>query len=229
MVLPMTKRSQLALILALLTAPALLACTEAETDSETVAQEDGTDTEEDGTDTEAEALLTAADLVGDWASAGCESYPDGMGGENHLTRSFSLDEQSWRLDLALFGDPDCSFPLFSVAIDGPYTLGEASPVVEGATEGDFGFAKIVWTAEFEDLAELFTANGCGTEPWVVGEPQDVSDTGCIGVAHPIASCPTDHDIVALDGDALYFGERITDMCAPEGRPAALNAYSVVRQ
>jgi hypothetical protein len=56
----------------------------------------------------------------------------------------------------------------------------------------------------------------------------VSTTGCIGVAHPVAECPIDHDVVALSGDDLFFGERITDMCKEEGRPQALGPYPVVR-
>jgi hypothetical protein len=35
-------------------------------------------------------------------------------------------------------------------------------------------------------------------------------------------------VVALSGDDLFFGERITDMCKEEGRPQALGPYPVVR-
>ncbi len=178
---------------------------------------------------EADATLAPADLVGEWRSGECEAYPDGMGGMNYLQRNFTLDESEWHLDLDLYGDPECSFALFSAEISGPYALLGESEAVPGATEGNFDFASIVWTAHFEDMATLFTDSGCGSAPWVVGEPQDVSATGCIGVAHPISECATDHDIVSIDGDELFFGERVTDMCEVAGRPTALNTYPVIRQ
>ena len=172
--------------------------------------------------------LTPAELVGSFASAGCEAYPNGMGGNNYLTRAFTLTETSWHLDLVLFADEACTTKLFTAVIDGPYALLGASATVAGATEGDFSFTTIVWTAHLPAMADTFTMSGCGSEAWEVEVPQDVTATGCIGVAHPIAQCPTEHDVVALTGDELYFGERITDMCAEAGRPAALAAYSVVR-
>ena len=60
-------------------------------------------------------------------------------------------------------------------------------------------------------------------------PQDVTEKGCIGVAHPVAECPEEFDVVSIDGDELYFGERVTDMCKEEGRPAALSPYAVFKQ
>lgn len=178
---------------------------------------------------EQDAALEPADITGEWRSGSCEIYPDGMGGENYLQRSFEIDASEWHLDLDLFADPECGVPLFSVVIDGPYELLGESELVSGATEGNFSYGSIVWTAHLEDMATLFTDSGCGATPWVVGEPQDVSDTGCIGFAHPIADCPTDHDLISLEGDALFFGQRVTDMCEASGRPVALNDYAVERQ
>ncbi len=174
-----------------------------------------------------DGLLTGADLVGDWSSSGCEAYDDGNGGTNYLTRSFSLTDTRWSLDLTIYGDPDCTYGLFSSAIEGPYTLGGAASV-EGATNGDFGFTTNVWTPLVEDLATVFEQSGCASGAWEVGVGQDVTETGCIGVAHPIAECPVEFDIVKVDGDDLYFGARVTDMCVESGRPTALAAYPVSR-
>lgn len=175
------------------------------------------------------ADVQPAELVGRWISEGCEAYPNGMGGENYLKRDFTLTETTWKLDLIIYGDPGCATPFFQAVIDGPYSLGGASAAVPGATEGDFAFTTIVWTARQQAAADLFNMSGCGAGGWMVDVPQDVGATGCIGVAHPIADCPKEHDIIALDGDALSFGQRITDMCTPAGRPTALNSYPVVRQ
>lgn len=173
--------------------------------------------------------LVAEDLAGRFVSGGCEDYPDGMGGHNYLTRDFTLTATTWHLGLTIFMDDACATPLFTAVVDGPYTLGAASATVAGATEGTFGFTTIVWTAHQEFMAETFNNSGCGAGGWVVGEAQDVTATGCIGVAHPVAECPEEYDVVALAGDDLFFGERVTDMCKLEGRPAALGAYPVSRQ
>ena len=170
--------------------------------------------------------LTASDIVGRWSSPGCEAYDDGQGGHNYLTRTFELTETSWHLDLVVFGDADCSFPLFSGAIDGPYVLGDASASVAEATEGTFSYTSIQFTAHTADLAAAFTGAGCGAEAWEVDVPQEVSGTGCIGVAHDIDECPAEYDLVGLVGGQLYFGERVTDMCTVEGRPAALGPYGL---
>jgi hypothetical protein len=171
--------------------------------------------------------LTPDALAGHYVSAGCEAYPDGMGGTNYLTRDFTLTTTTWHLDLVIYMDMACTTALFSAAIDGPYTLGGAAAVA-GATAGEFAFTTNVWTAHQQFMADTFTMQGCGADPWMIEVPQDVTTTGCIGVAHPIADCPKEYDIVSLADEDLYFGERITDLCAPTGRPAALGTYPVVR-
>ena len=174
-----------------------------------------------------DAQLTGAQLAGAWSSTGCEAYDDGNGGTNYLTRAFTLTESRWSLDLTIYGDPDCTYGLFTSAIEGPYTLGGAATVA-GATNGDFGFTTNVWTPLVEDLATVFEQSGCGSGVWEVGVGQDVTETGCIDVAHPITDCPVEYDIVQVDGDDLYFGARVNDMCEESGRPTALAAYPVSR-
>lgn len=181
---------------------------------------------ESGTGDSGSGALTASDIAGRWVSGGCEAYDDGQGGKNYLTRDFTFTESSWHLELGLFGDEGCTYGLFTVVIDGPYTLGALSSVAEGATDGTFSFQSNVWTALDQGLADTFTGAGCGSEPWVVGVSQDVTQTGCIGVAHPIAECPAEYDLVGLRDGQLYLGERITDMCTEAGRPQALGPYGL---
>ena len=174
--------------------------------------------------------LQPADIEGAWASNTCEAYPDGQGGTSYLTRAFDFTPSRWELQLDVFGDADCSFPLFSALIEGPYRLDGPSPTVDEATLGQFAFASNVWTAHQPDLAAVFDASGCGDEAWVVGEPQSVQTTGCIGIAHPAADCPDgEYDLVGKIDGVLYLGERITDMCVEEGRPAALGSFGLAAE
>jgi hypothetical protein len=173
--------------------------------------------------------IATSELVGTWSSAVCEAYPDGNGGTTYLERSFAFTDSTWSLDLDVFGDEGCTVPLFSAAIRGGYAVGAASSTVEGATEATFDFDENVWTAHDPALADLFTASGCGTEPWEVGVAQSVSETGCIGVAHPKDECPIEYDLLMRDGDDLYFGARTTDLCTVDGRPTALAPYAVVAE
>lgn len=201
-----------------------LGCSGSDKSTESGTGDSGT--EDSATEDSGTAALTSSETAGHWVSGGCEAYDDGQGGKNYLLRDFTLTETDWHLELGLFGDEGCSYGLFKVVIDGPYALGDLSSVTEGATEGTFSFKSNVWTALDQGLADTFTGAGCGSEPWVVGEPQDVTQTGCIGVAHPIADCPSEYDIVGLRDSKLYFGERITDMCSEAGRPKALGAYGL---
>jgi Adenomatosis polyposis coli down-regulated 1 len=173
--------------------------------------------------------LTGKDVAGHWVSKGCESYPNDQGNETHLTRDFTLTEAEWDMKVALFGDEACSYPLFTVHVHGPFTLGDPSDQVEGATEGEFGFDTIEWTAHDQGMAETFTAAGCGSAVWSVNEPQDVTATGCIGVSHSKADCPKEFDLVSVEDDELHFGARVTDLCKEEGRPTALSAYAVYEE
>ncbi len=175
------------------------------------------------------SALTGGDIAGRWVSGGCESYDNGQGGKNYLTRDFTLTTNTWHLELSVFGDEACSYRLFSAVIDGPYSLGELSTVAQGATNGNFGLQTDFWTAYDQGMADTFTSAGCGSAPWEVGVPQEVTETGCIGVAHPVSECPEEYDIVGLLDGKLHFGERITDMCSEAGRPKALVVYGLNAQ
>jgi hypothetical protein len=147
----------------------------------------------------------------------------------HITRDFVITERSWWLDLGVYQDKDCRQGFFSARIQGPYRLLDFSTDVAGATRGNFSYASIQFTAQAGAAASLFDQAGCGGGSWVVGVPQEVGQTGCIGVAAKIADCPIDHDLVKLEGDQLFFGARETDMCKPEGRPKKLNVAPLVRR
>ena len=175
------------------------------------------------------AALVSQDIVGEWSSESCEAYPDGQGGTNYVSRTFTETPTKWDLNLTVFGGDACSFPLFSSNVGGPFRLQTLSSSVNGATEGTFELEYNDWTAHAENIVTTLEQSGCGTGEWSVGLAQDVTETGCFGVAKPKSDCAAEYDVVSIDGDKLFFSERITNMCAPEGRPAALNSCAVIRQ
>jgi hypothetical protein len=136
--------------------------------------------------------------------------------------TFDLTETDWTVDYAAFGDARCEQPSLTVHIEGPYTLGEASKAVNGAREGNFGFARKFVTPHTEGAAGFLT-QACGGGTFAVGTSSDIT-AGCAGLgAYPIEQCATDHDIVHLAGNVLRFGARPADnnMCSPDKRPTAL--------
>lgn len=168
-------------------------------------------------DPEPEPQPSAADIADRWASA-CVDPGNGQG----FTLTFDLTETTWALDYAAFADAACATPNLTVHIEGGYELGAASAAVEGAREGDFGFGVKTVTPHSAGAADFLTM-ACGGGTFADGVATDIA-AGCAGLgAYPIADCPTDHDIVALDGDTLRFGARPADndMCTPDKRPTAL--------
>jgi hypothetical protein len=166
------------------------------------------------------------DLAGTWASATCES----AGNNNYIQRHFTLTENTWTLNLVAFGDAQCQAKLFTARIQGPYTLVKDSEAVPGATEGNFGFGELYMTPHMQPLADAFQNAKCGSGTWKVGEEQRTTETGCL-FFKPTSACGTDHDLVKVEGNQLFFGQRPADndMCAPEKRPAALAALPVVKR
>jgi hypothetical protein len=169
------------------------------------------------------------DLQGAWTSEVCESMPNPDGSKTYFQRHFTLTEKDWTLHFNAFGDPGCSVKLFTARVEGPYTLLKDSGKVEGATEADFGFGRHYMTAYVQPIADWFQGSQCGTKAWTLGEEQETSGTGCV-FFKPVAACGTDHDVVKVEGERLFFGQRPADndMCTQDKRPTALTPVAVVR-
>jgi hypothetical protein len=177
----------------------------------------------------ATTTVQGRDLKGTWTSEVCEVMPNADGSKTYFKRVFDLTEQDWKLNFETFSDAGCTSRLFTARFEGPYELQKDSETVKGATEGNFRFARHSMTAHVQPVADWFQSAGCGAAAWAVGVEQDTSTKGCVFL-RPVSACGTDHDIVKLDGNKLYFGQRPADgdMCTPEKRPTALTATAVVR-
>jgi hypothetical protein len=162
-------------------------------------------------------------LSGTYASTAPEPWYGGFG-----TRSFTFADGQWGLVFEHALDPEMALKTFTFRTEGPYEIGEPSPVVAGAFEAVFFEDRKYVTLLTDDpgLVEAFGFAGCGLS---LGVEVDISETGC-AAWKPVAECREDHDLLAIDERGLYFGVRPADndMCSPDKRPTAL-LPAVVRQ
>jgi hypothetical protein len=183
-----------------------------------------TSTIDDGEETDQVQLSpTPAQLAGTWQSACIDS------GNGHLKFTFYLTASTWEIDYAVFGDDACQAGFMTVNIKGPYELGDASSDVEGARKGNFHFGERFVTPHMEAAVEMLSG-ACPGVSFVVDQATELAQ-GCANLGmYPISDCPTDYDIVKLDGNTLYFGARPADndMCSENKRPTAL-AFPLAKQ
>ena len=171
------------------------------------------------------------EIIGTWQSA-CAPSPQPDGSTSYFRLDFDIAADIWKLDYTVHGNAECSAPLLTVHIEGPYEIGQPSESVDGAHEAVFGFSDKTLTPHVQPLADMLSGMGqCGAGAWTAGEAQSVYETGCAGLGQrPKSACSADHDLVKVEGDTLHFGKRPddNDMCSPERRPTALNPMGFKR-
>lgn len=172
----------------------------------------------------------SAELVGSWKSPSCEVGTGADGSSFYYTRNFTLTESSWTIDFVLFGDDACSYKLSTATIAGAFELLEVVEALPGTRQGNFERETLTLVAHDETMAGYFEASGCGGSGWTLEQAQDISATGCAPLGLESSSaCPTEFDIVKLDGESLYFGDRSGGMCDEAKRTGVLQTVPVVKQ
>lgn len=155
-------------------------------------------------------------LSGTYASPAPEPWYGG-----HGTRRFTFENGQWSLVFTHALDAAMQRPTFRFRTFGPYRIEAESAAVPGAFEAVFvEDAKFVTLlTEDANLIRAFGFADCNLRP---GVEVDISITGCANWK-PVAQCPEDHDLVALDPTGLRFGvrRRDNDHCTPANRPTAL--------
>ncbi len=167
------------------------------------------------------------DISGRWASVGCETVRS-SDGVSHLKREMRLDGEAWMLRIEFFADERCETPLLGMELEGPYDLGPKSMDLRGATTARFDHRKVVLTPRSEAMADAFSSARCGDGAWKVGEGQEVTQTGCLGLVPTVSSCPVEYDIVKIEDGWLCFGDRSEGLCAPDRYPARFAPHALMR-
>lgn len=162
---------------------------------------------------------TLPDIRGSWASAGCEIVTSNDG-VSRVRRTMRIDDEERSLTIDFYGDDACTKALFSLDIAGPYDIGPKSMTMRDATTARFHLRKMTLTPSAPEAAAAFEAAGCGAGDWEVGQGQEITSQGCLGLVPTTETCPTEYDIVKIEDDRLYLGDRSRDMCVLEQYPEA---------
>lgn len=158
-------------------------------------------------------------VLGTWKSAAAEDLGNGTFG----TRTFVLRDGHWSIVFTCYGDSALQAPLFAFEAAGPWKLGEESRKVKGAHEAVFEFKAKTLTllSKAPEVPKNFGFAACGL---TVGEPKDISKTGC-SFFGSVEKAPREFDLMGLEGQTLKLGARPADgdLGTAEKRPTALGA------
>ena len=182
-------------------------------------------------DTPSETMpFEASALTGVWLSERCEVGQGADGSNFYFQREFTLTATTWAIAFTIYGDDACSVRLTTAQVSGPYMLGAKAQGLEGTRLGDFSGSVKTVTGYEQGFADFLASSGCGPQVWDLGVAQDVSQTGCAPLGlDSVEECPVEFDLVKLEGDKLYFGDRSMGMCDASKRTSTLQTVAVVKQ
>ncbi|MEM6664938.1 MAG: hypothetical protein AAF638_00895 [Pseudomonadota bacterium] len=180
----------------------------------------------------AQADTNLETLAGTWASIACEVRPqpnqDGTMGEWWLTRTIEFSGNTITAAFVTYAGPGCAVPLHTLSFEGTFDVVGESEVFPGAIEADLkidGYVRFTPMAQgFADFLNTAPDGSCGTGTWAVGESQDVLETGCSVLGLKGNDPTVEYEVLAVDGDHVYFGARPVDgtfITSPDKRPSAL--------
>jgi hypothetical protein len=175
-------------------------------------------------------LQAAPAVIGVWESESCVVQERG-GGRTSSRSVFTFLEREWALEFVQFADDHCARPTMKAFFSGQYQIAQRSRNVAGAHDATFGFTYKAVTFYDESLLAEANRGVCGPRVWERGEPQDVSATGCLWVT-PASACPKEFDLVKVDGNRLFLGERPEpgqDLCGEDRRARRLRSLPLVRR
>ena len=166
-----------------------------------------------------------------YASIACEVRPqsDGQGGVSEwwLTREVTFEDGRIEAVFTTYGGPGCGFAIQELNFAGRVDVLGTSDVAEGAYEANLTIDEFVTikplAQPFADFLNSAPEGVCGSD-WKVGEAQDILASGCALLGVEPNTPTVEYEILAVEGDMVYFGARKVDgsfLTTPEDRPQAL--------
>jgi len=170
-------------------------------------------------------------IDGTWESLACEVRPqagaDGTVQDWWLTRRVAFNNGRIEAWFTTYAGPGCDLALNELHFAGSVTVQGDSAVMAGAKEADLmidEFVNITPLAQgFADFLNSAPAGTCSSG-WGVGVAQDVLPAGCAILGVQPNTPTVEYEVLAVQGDHLYFGARRVDgsfLTTPELRPKAL--------
>lgn len=176
------------------------------------------------------SVARAQDIRGFWEHDACQVQE--RDGTRSGSRSlFAIFDREWGIAFTQYADAACATPVLTAVLRGTYERTGASTRVPGASEAIFRFSYKGIVAHDAALVAKLNAGLCGARQWKAGIEQDVTSTGCLSIASREA-CAEEFDLIALDGDRLYLGERPppgADICEASRRPQRLRTVALRRR
>ena len=177
----------------------------------------------------AQADTAAAGLDGTYQSIACEVRPqpnaDGTMGEWWLTRRLTIAENRIEAEFTTYAGPGCDFALQRLDFAGSVDVVGDSAVIDGAVDANLTIDQYVrFTPLAQPFADFLNSAECGPGDWTVGEAQGVLEQGCAILGLAPGSVTVEYEVLAVDGDHIYFGARPVDgtfIVSPDVRPRAL--------
>lgn len=159
---------------------------------------------------------TLQSLRGTFHSSAPEPWYGGFG-----TREFVFNNGEWSLIFIHALDPAMTQRTFQFRTGGAYSITGPSAAVPGAYEATFDedWKHLTLLTAVPEIAAGIGMADCNL---TVNLEADVSETGC-AAWKPVSVCGQDFDLLAMDADGVYFGQRPADndMCTAERRPISL--------
>jgi hypothetical protein len=176
-----------------------------------------------------EADVRAA-LPGFWEHEQCQ-VEEREGRRTGSRSLFAIFDREWGIAFTQYADASCQVRVLTATLRGTYQPAAPSPRVAGAVEVTFRFTRKGLAVYDPVLLDRLNTGACGNRRWSPGIEQDVSAAGCLSIAS-VPACAQEYDLVRIDGDRLYLGERPqpgTNICAEERRPIRLRTEPLRRR
>ena len=154
-------------------------------------------------------------FIGKWESIANETRPNPWGGQYNLKRYFENTPSEAHARLVFYTDATYSDLNITVEVIGPYYFLRPSTKVPGAIETDFEFHRIAVTPHSPAMVDML--NGTPAEylkTWTPGLRQEVSTKGQ-SIMGMVIGTYKEYDLVKVEDDKLYYGERPADGSAPD--------------
>jgi hypothetical protein len=180
--------------------------------------------------TTSQSTITAISITGIWESERCV-VQERNGVRTSSRSTFVFLDAEWALEFTQYSDAACETPSLRAFFQGRFRVAERSSKMPGAFHANFGFSMKRLTLYDDGLLAQANRGVCGRRIWARGREEDVSSTGCLWIV-PVSACPQEFDLVKVDRDQLFLGERPAadeDLCREDRRARALRSLPLVRR